>query len=291
MSHKQIAIFYHADCLDGFGGAYAAWKKFGDTAEYYPSKYGHDPLIEAVVGKEVYFIDFCYSQAVMDKILGQAGSLTVLDHHEGIKEVVKSIPHHVYDSNRSGATIAWSYFHPDTEVPRLLQHMEDEDLYRFHLPDTRPLGVYLSAHEFSFPFWNQVAQDLDSEEKRTVLLAKAHTYLEYFNYLVRLSVEHAHPILFEGHHVLLANTSPMKTLKSAVGNELLKKKPPFALVMSIHPNGLGVSIRGDGSIDVSAIARKYGGNGHPSSSGFHIPWQTPMPFTSDEEHKNENPSD
>ena len=87
---------------------------------------------------------------------------------------------------------------------------------------------------------------------------------------------------------MLANSTPIKTVKSAIGNELAKKVPPFALVVSVHPNGLGVSIRGDGSVDVSKIAQKYGGNGHPSSSGFHIPWQTPMPFTSAEEHHHED---
>lgn len=165
MSQKKIAVFYHADCLDGFGGAYAAWKKFGDEAEYYPSKYGHEPLVEETSGKETYFIDFCYPQEVMDKILKSAASLVVLDHHEGIQEVVKSMPQHVYDSNRSGASIAWNYFHPNTPLPKLIQHMEDEDLYRFKMPDTRALGVYLSANDFSFPFWDKVATDLDDPEK------------------------------------------------------------------------------------------------------------------------------
>lgn len=289
MSHKKIAVFYHADCLDGFGGAYAAWKKFGDSAEYYPVKYGHEPLVEEAAGKDAYFIDFCYAQETMNQVLQSAASLVVLDHHEGIRKVVESMPNHVYDGTRSGATIAWNYFHPNTTIPELLKHIEDEDLYRFNMPETRPLGVFLSAHDFSFPLWDRVATDLENPEKRKEVLATAYTYVEYFNHLVALSVTNAHPVLFEGYQVLLANTSPMKTLKSAVGNALLQKMPPFALVMSVHPNGLGVSIRGDGSVDVSLIARKYGGNGHPNSSGFRIPWQNPMPFTSAEEHKNEGP--
>lgn len=288
MNHKNIAVFYHADCLDGFGGAYAAWKKFGDTAEYFPTKHGHEPISEEAAGKDVFFIDLCYPQEIMNEVLKRAKSLVVLDHHEGTKTVVESMPEHVYDAQRSGSTIAWTYFHPDVPMPKLLQHMQDEDLYTFKMPDTRPLGVFLSAHPFSFPFWDQVATDLDDPEKKGAILAKAHIYLDYFNHLIELSVEHAHPVLFEGYHVLLANTSPMKTLKSAVGNALAKKMPPFGLVMSVHPNGLGVSIRGDGSVDVSVIANKYGGNGHPNSSGFIIPWQGDMPFVSTEDH-HENP--
>lgn len=287
MHHKSISVFYHADCLDGFGGAYAAWKKFGDTAEYIPKKYGHDIPEDEYTDKEVFFIDLCYPQEMMNRVLKGAKSLVILDHHEGIQEVTKSMPQHVYDDKRSGSTIAWGYFHPDTSIPTLLKHMQDEDLYTFAMPDTRPLGVYLSAHDFSFPFWDQVAHDLDDPKKKDALLAKAYSYLDYFNHLVHISIEHAHPVFFEGYRVMLANTSPMKTLKSAVGNALAHKIPPFALVVSVHPQGLGVSIRGNGTVDVSAIARAYGGNGHPSASGFTIPWQKDMPFTSaEDDHDN-----
>ncbi|MBI3572337.1 hypothetical protein HY091_02290 [Candidatus Kaiserbacteria bacterium] len=290
MSHHRLLIFYHAECLDGFGGAYAAWKKLGESAEYIPVKYGHPPPEAEIAGREIIFIDFCYPKEEMNEIAQKAKSLVVLDHHEGLREVVESIPQHVFDVNRSGATIAWDYFHPNEKMPELLKHIEDEDLYRFAMPETRLLGVFLSAYDFSFPFWDEVATDLENPEKRKLLLDRANLYLNYFNYLVKLSVENAHPVIFEGHTVLLANASPMRTLKSAIGNALAKKMPPFGLVTSVHPNGIGVSIRGDSSIDVSAIARKYGGNGHPSASGFRIPWQTPMPFVSAEEHPHEDAS-
>jgi len=40
--NKEIVVLYHANCLDGFGAAYAAWKKFGDTADYIPVQYGEE---------------------------------------------------------------------------------------------------------------------------------------------------------------------------------------------------------------------------------------------------------
>lgn len=290
MSHKKITVFYHADCIDGFGAAYAAWKKFGDTAEYIPVKYGHEIPTDEFKGKEVFFLDFCYPKEIMDHIVANAESVVVIDHHEGIRDVVEHMPKYVFDSTHSGAIIAWNYFHLDTPAPQLLTHVEDEDLYTFTLPETRPIGVYLSAHEFTLEGWDALAQRLENAESRTEFLKSANTYLEYFNFLVELSVKNAHPVHFEGHTVLMATASPMRTLKSAVGNMLAKKMPPFGLVASVHPNGIGVSIRGDGSVDVAAIARKYGGNGHPSSAGFRIPWQVPMPFISAEDHPQEDGS-
>src|SRR3990167_10123181 len=82
--HKDIAVLYHGNCPDGFGGAYAAWKKFGDSAEYIPVKHGK-PIPEGLAGKKLYLIDFCYPKDIMDTLIATADSVTVLDHHEGMK--------------------------------------------------------------------------------------------------------------------------------------------------------------------------------------------------------------
>src|ERR1035437_6940239 len=101
---KEIVVLYHGGCPDGLGGAYAAWKKFGDTAEYIPAKHGK-PLPEGLEGRKLYFIDFSYPQEIMDGVVKTATSVTVLDHHLGTKEIVESMPDFIFDEKRSGATI------------------------------------------------------------------------------------------------------------------------------------------------------------------------------------------
>ena len=39
MKENKPLVIYHKYCLDGFGAAFAAWKKFGDTVEYLPLAY------------------------------------------------------------------------------------------------------------------------------------------------------------------------------------------------------------------------------------------------------------
>lgn len=34
MPDCPVTVLYHADCPDGFGSAYAAWLRFGDSASY-----------------------------------------------------------------------------------------------------------------------------------------------------------------------------------------------------------------------------------------------------------------
>jgi len=279
MHEPKTFVFYHGDCPDGFGGAYAAWKKLGDAAHYVPLKHGTfltPEQLEHIKGATVYFVDFSYPKEWLDQVAAAAGALTILDHHEGVEEVVMQYPNTVYDSNRSGASIAWDFFHPDTPRPELIAFIEDDDLYRHVLPETRAVISYLAVHPYDLQFWDDTANKMASD--RAKMLEVMNIYLEQFDLLCEISVEQAKLVEFEGYHVYFAYTHQIKPMKSRVGNLLAKKQGPFAIVCSAHPLGYGVSIRGDGTVDVSKIAQKYGGNGHPSSAGFHVENDKPMPW-------------
>lgn len=275
---ERTVILYHGGCPDGFGGAYAAWKKFGDSAEYIQLN-RHAPESGSFHGAHLYFIDFTYPQEIMDRFVAEAANVTVLDHHEGLEQVVKTMPEYRYATDRSGAGIAWEYFHPDTPVPLLLQFVEDDDLFRFALPETRAVMTYVMTRPQTFEEWDSMVQTFENTETRDGILTKANIYEEYFEKLADIAVEKAHLVSFEGYECLFANCHPLKTLKSRVGHMLAAKKGPIGLVVSAHPKGYGISIRGDGTVDVAAIAQKYGGNGHTSSAGFAVPLSGPLPWT------------
>ncbi|MEK9160865.1 MAG: hypothetical protein AAB440_02410 [Patescibacteria group bacterium] len=271
----RTVILYHGDCPDGFGGAFAAWKKFGNAAEYVPIKHGR-PVPKGLAGAELYFIDFVYKKPEMNQIAAEAASLVVLDHHEGVRDVVESMPHHIYDANRSGATIAWSYFHPETPVPTLLSYVEDGDLYRFALPDAHALLSYIYTEPFTFESWDTIASDLEKPEKRTEMIARGEVYRRHSDLIINELVNDAKLVKFEGHICYFSPT--LSIFASDLGNRLARKRGPLALAVQARPDGLRISLRGDGSVDVAKIAQKYGGNGHPNASAFSLPWGTPIPW-------------
>lgn len=285
--HQHIVVLYHGKCPDGFGAAYAAWKKFGDAAEYIPVKHGH-PIPEKMEGREIFLLDFCYPKAEMDELNAIAESVTVLDHHEGIRDVATSFPG-IFDPSRSGSTIAWAYFHPDVPTPQLLAFLEDGDLYRYSMPETRDIFSYVQVAPHSFETWDKLVSTLENPATREQFFSKAHIYSEYFELLGTEAAAGAKLVSFEGHICYFANSHPSTTMKSYVAHILYEKLPPIALLVTAHPEGFGVSIRSDGSVDVAKIAQKYGGNGHPGASGFFIPASGPLPWVEVEEH--ENPRD
>jgi oligoribonuclease NrnB/cAMP/cGMP phosphodiesterase (DHH superfamily) len=278
MIDKQIVVIYHKRCEDGFGAAYAAWKKFGDSAFYLPAGYGDD-LPEGLEGKEVYILDFCYEiEGAMDRLANITKKLVVLDHHASSRGLVENTPDHIYDASRSGATIAWTYFHPNIPMPRLMTYLEDGDLYRFALHETTDIFSYLVVQPYDFTVWDDLVKRLEDNTERQVILTRAAIYNEYFEKMSFICVEAAKKVRFEGYECYFATVLPSITMRSYVCHQLIVKLPPIALVVTAHPDGFGVSIRGDGSVDVSKIAEKYGGGGHPNSSGFFIRNGTDMPW-------------
>jgi len=286
MHDKQIVILYHGGCPDGFGGAYAAWKKFGDAAEYIPVKHGVPPP-ENLAGKKLYFVDFCYPQEIMDDLLKKAESLTVLDHHLGNKNAVESMPEHIFDNGHSGAVIAWNYFNPGVPVPLLLKYVEEGDRYIFKLPDVHAVLSYVYAQPFHFDLWDTLAKKIENEKERSELVQRGEIYHEHFSLLIKRLAHKASLVSFEGLTCYLAGAPGM--FASDVCNELIQMKPPIGMVVNMNGDTLHVSLRSDPSVDVSALARKHGGNGNPRTSAFRLNWGDPLPWTVLDEH--ENPRD
>lgn len=274
MSQKNPVILYHADCPDGFGGAYAAWRKFGESADYIPVKHGKSAP-EGLDGRDLIFIDFCYPKTIMDTVARTAKSVTVLDHHDGVRNVATSFPG-VFDTSHSGAVIAWQYFHPNTPVPVLLQYIEDGDLYRLAMPHARAILAYVYFELFNFEQWETLEKELEDPETFKHSLELGTLYNQYHERLVERGAHHAHLVEFEGYECYLVNAFGEFT--SDVGNKLYTLKPPLALLVSINAEGIKVSLRSDGGVNVAELAQKYGGNGHPRAAGFRLKFGDPIPW-------------
>lgn len=273
---KQIVILYHANCPDGFGAAYAAWKKYGDTAHYEAVSYGN-PAPHHLENKEVYVLDFSYPKEILLELENKVAKLVVLDHHIGSKEAVESVREHIFDNNRSGAGIAWEYFHPESPLPLLLAHIQDRDIWRHELPHGKEIGAYLGTIPFTFESFEETAQKMEDEKGLQEIIEKGHAYSEYFDFVCTEIADKAEEVEFEGYTVLA--TSAPGLFRSDVGHQLAVKKGPFAIVWQLKEQHWQCSLRGDGTIDLSEIAKKYGGGGHHDAASFRVPMQQPLPFT------------
>ncbi len=276
---KDIVIIYHADCPDGFSGAWAAWKKFGDKADYIPAGYG-EPVLKGLENKEIYFIDFMYDQydeKGLRDLIRRNKRVTAIDHHVSKEKLVKLTQDYSYAVDHSGAVLAWQYFHKDKLVPSLLKYVEGGDLWKFDLPDATAVVTYIDSLNYDFAVWDKLVRDVEDSKKRKKFIEKGEFMVSYKEEMVKKIIEeNAKIVEFEGHQVYAVNAP--HEFASEIGHILYNKKPHFALTWTEDKLGVHVSLRSDGLVDVSKIAEKYGGGGHKTSAGFTLPSVTSFPW-------------
>lgn len=266
---------YHGGCSDGFGAAFAVWCKYGDEECYYlPAVYQQDPPggFEQFRDKDVVFVDFCYPKDVMEKIADLASTLLIIDHHKTAAATISDMASRPdvgcsFNLEKSGAVLAWEYFHPEEKVPRLLQHIQDRDLWRFALDHTREISAALYSYPFDFDLWNKLVHRCEKnsmelvDEGKPIIRAQMKHIADFLTYT-------SHLIVIGGYEVP-AVTVPFMWASEA-GN-ILCKGSPFSACYYKNKDGWKFSLRStDEGVDVSEVAQQYGGGGHRNAAGFTV---------------------
>lgn len=263
---KPLCI-YHGTCFDGFTAAWVARQYFAPVGgvDFHAAIYGQPP--PEVNHRRVYLVDFSYKRPVMEEIIRTADYVTILDHHKTAQADLADLKNCeiVFDMERSGAGIAWDYFFKGGKRPKLVDYVEDRDLWRFALPKSREVHSALSSYDYDFDVWTDLMQrPIESFFHDGEVIERKH-----FQDIRSLLGVVGREMVIGGHRVPVANM-PI-TMTSDAGNILATGKP-FAACYWDTPTGRVMSLRStpDG-IDVSEIAKKYGGGGHKNAAGFEMP--------------------
>ncbi len=292
-------VIYHANCADGFTAAWAVRQAM--DCEFHAAVHGAPP--PPADARDLVLVDFCYPQQVMLDLQQVARSILVLDHHksaeadlpanhktaddeltvvriygcatwsafrgwveqdkcEGIR---KAMIYALFDMDRSGAGIAWDFFHPGQARPALIDHVEDRDLWRFALPGTREIQAAVFSYAYQFEVWDRLmATPVETLRAQGVAIERKH------HKDVAELVKVAKRQMVIGHYDVPVASLPY-TLASDAGH-LMAKGQPFAACYYDKEGGRVFSLRStDRGVDVSEVAKLYGGGGHARAAGFTVP--------------------
>jgi hypothetical protein len=272
---QKIVVIYHGRCPDGFGGAWAAWKKFGARAAYLPARNRNAPPFP-LKNKIVYLIDYTYDEPIIKKLIKDNIRVTAIDHHVSQLSATKLTEKYLYDVKRSGAVLAWQYFHAPKKTPMLLRYIEDRDIWKWSVPHSREMLTLLDLAEFDFKVWSRLAKDLDDPKLQATYLKKGTLLDLHFRSLYEKLIPNAELVKFAGHKIYALNCPYY--FADDLGHELALKTRSFSLLWNESGGRIRVSLRSAGKTDVSKIAKKYGGGGHKQSSGFSFPVGTKTPW-------------
>ena len=273
-------VFFHRNCDDGFGGAFSFWKKYGDSFEYVGVKHNEPFDVESCNERDVYVVDFSFPKLIWRQIRERATKLVMLDHHltafetyayeerEYFQETHRNgDTGEVYyeillDNNRSGASIAWTYVHHETEPPLFIRHIEDNDLWRHQLPNTREVIAALRSYPQTFETWDQLTVEELTKEGKSII--------RFFDQQKELIINDGiRKIVLNGVEGLGCNASYL--FGSDIAGQLAKKSGTFGLTYYVASDGVcHCSLRSRGEFNVAELAKSYGGGGHMNAAGFRI---------------------
>lgn len=274
---------YHGNCADGFGSAWVMRKYFRGEIDFHSGVYGDAP--PDVKGRDVYIVDFSYPRKTIVQMAADAESLLVIDHHKtaaadldglhSFNTVAEFIAYRgapgisslgvIFDITRSGAGLTWDVCFPNLPRPALINHIEDRDLWKFAIPGTREIQATIFSHPYDFEIWDRLfgLDDLQQLVHEGAAIERKHH--KDVAELVAVTKRY----MKIGGYVVPAANLPY-TLTSDAGH-LMAADAPFAACYWDTPDGRVFSLRSrEDGVDVSEIAKEYGGGGHKHASGFRV---------------------
>ena len=73
----KSVVLHHANCTDGFGAAWSAWKRLGETGTYLTVDYGtRPPQLDS--DSQVNLLDFSFPREVIEKMQALYAKLIVI---------------------------------------------------------------------------------------------------------------------------------------------------------------------------------------------------------------------
>jgi oligoribonuclease NrnB/cAMP/cGMP phosphodiesterase (DHH superfamily) len=285
---SSVVCFYHADCNDGWCAAWLVKKAFPD-AELVPVKYSTGlPKEEQYAGRLVYIVDFSYSPDELRQMAAAAFRIVMIDHHKTAVEKwagqeMKPLPSEYglqwldnvtvyFDVTKSGAMLTWEFLSEfpyltglPGECPLLVQYIQDRDLWKWELPDSKAADAYIRSHPKTVDIWDILDDLLSSAGSTLGLVDHGYSILRREQQIVNKAKSSAAMKEIAGYRVPVVNTTE---LISEVGHALCEGEP-FAVMYQDDLQRMKRvwSFRSDGGVDVAAIAAKWGGGGHRAAAG------------------------
>lgn len=297
---KEIKVFYHCGDLDGWcSGAIIKYYylKKNVNLEMFPINYGDEfPWEEINRDDIIYMVDFSlqpFSQMTLlaDFLDDGKGELIYVDHHKGILEDFKNSKikcSGIVDTSRAACELIWGYLFIK-DAPLFVKYLGAYDIW----DHSGTLASWEEIENFQYgfksqakdpkidmDFWKDWFIELRPEDEKSIICSVGgdgnliRSYIED-RFESNLS-ERSYNCIWESYRCLVVNSNP------DIANYMTRSKKFNGCNIAINY----VDVKGEywmvnlrttrKDIDLSVIAKKYKGGGHPTAAGFickELPWK------------------
>jgi oligoribonuclease NrnB/cAMP/cGMP phosphodiesterase (DHH superfamily) len=276
-------VLFHYPCQDGLASGWVTnhyHKLKNKSIDLYPVQYGTNLDLSRLSGKKIIFCDWAPTAEILEQLEKVVSEIKILDHHKTAQQALQNKPYAVFDMDKSGAGLTWEYFFPSLQMPNFIQMIQDRDLWTWKLQESINLtaGLFMLCDSVRSNKYNDFIGFFEIFDELYSNPDKFKFCLELGSIISKASLSKANSLAeshakridsYQNHRVCIVNCPT--ELTSDVGNILSSMDSiDFAVLWKYnHPNQeYYVSLRSSNKVDVSSIAKNFGGGGHSNASGF-----------------------
>ena len=261
---KSHTLCLHHNDPDGRASAMIVRRALGPQIRLFEINYGDIvpwDLLESA--QRVVIVDFSLPHDDMLR-LAQERELTWIDHHitaiQDMADISGAWPGR-RSTSEAACVLAWQYYFADHPLPQGVVLIGDKDIWRMAEAETRPFNEGLlqeNTHTDNLTLWEAILDGDRGLIQR--LTSKGQVLLQArLNNLHRAARRFGYPVNFEGYHTLVINR-PGEGELIEIATQQLGYEVAYCYVDSFQNGKLMTSVMiGSRSVDVSQIARKFGG--------------------------------
>jgi len=264
----------HHNDTDGRASGAIVRRALGERVELYEMDYGDSlPLDLVVVADHILIVDFSLPKDEMET-LAAYHQFTWIDHHKSAIDEMDGAADSwsgLRDTSEAACVLTWRYFYPDQPVPKSVILIGDRDIWRWAERDTGAFNEGLYQH-YTRPnnddLWGPLLND--DPEALADLIASGSTIREArLREIRRATARYSFEVMFEGQRTLVINLRGSGDLGAQI--RAMGYPMGYCYVDKVSEGQLMtfVTLYSD-QIDVSKIAKKFGGGGHAGAAGFHF---------------------
>ena len=293
--YYDICMF-HYPCPDGLASAWIV-KHYHDThnqeIKLYPISHGKIIDYERLKNKSIIMCDYAPDYEALDIIEKSAVSIIILDHHITAQKTLERKSYGIFDMSLSGAGLTWDFFHPDIKKPNFIEMIQDRDLWQWKIDGSKEFtsGFSTVCSTFNQYDFNSL---FDLYNKLYLSETDISFYIELGKIISKITDNKA-KTLGENHLLKISeyifNEQVYKVciincpadIASETGNFVSAHENVDFAVLWMYNNpsdNYYVSLRSCGDVDISIIAKSFGGGGHKNASGFSTKVFPPILFNS-----------
>lgn len=268
---RPTICLYHDD-PDGCCAAAIVRRALGDKVVLYPLEIGDPiPWDSIEVSEQAVLVDYSLPLEGMQR-LADGRKLVWIDHHKTslarLGEAMNEVPGE-RSLEEAACVLTWRTFFAEDPIPQAVSLIGDRDIWRMAHPETRAFSEGLFQEEIN-PATDRLWKPLldgDAGFVRQLIERGQVLYKARLKSIEDIVSRYGFETMFDGHRTLAVNhrgNGDMGEYIRQVGYELA-----YCYVEVVRDQRLQtmVTLYSD-QIDVSEIARKFGGGGHRGAAGF-----------------------